>query len=77
MDNGFPFTTEPNSLSEIIPPPNVFRAVVGGITGQSNMKADMNTGSMSMHPWRKAGVRHTTNEIYIDIIESIDSTVET
>lgn len=27
MDNGFPFTTEPNILREIIPPPSLLGAV--------------------------------------------------
>jgi len=76
MDNGFPFTTEPNSLMEIIPPSNVFKKVVGGITGQSTMSGALPDGSLSNTPWRKTGVKYTTNEVYVDIIEEIDTTVE-
>ena len=31
------------------------------------------TGTVSNMPWRKAGVVHPNNEIYIDIIEEIDA----
>ena len=31
------------------------------------------TGTVSNMPWRKAGVNHPNNEIYIDIIEEIDA----
>lgn len=31
---------------------------------------------MSSIPWRKAGVKYAQNEIYFDIIEEIDATIE-
>jgi len=76
MDNGYPFTTEPNSLMEMIPPPNILNRVKGELTGSSSMKNVLPDGSLSNTPWRKAGVKYTTNEIYLDIIEEIDATVE-
>lgn len=33
------------------------------------------TGTVSNMPWRKAGVQHNHNEIYIDIVEEIDAIV--
>ena len=33
------------------------------------------TGTVSNMPWRKAGVQHPQNEIYIDIVEEIDAIV--
>ena len=76
MDNGFPFTTEPNALMEIIPPPSALRHVVKNITGQSNMSEKMAEGGLSNTPWRKLGVKYATNEIYFDVIEEIDCVVE-
>jgi len=34
------------------------------------------SGTISNMPWRRAGVKHHTNEIYIDIIEEIDAIVD-
>ena len=33
MDNGFPLTTEPNILKEMIPPPSMLNRVVNSVTG--------------------------------------------
>jgi len=76
LDNGFPFTTEPNALMEIIPTSNVLRKFVGGFTGSSSMSGYLPDGSLSNTPWRKMGVKYATNEIYFDIIEEIHTTVE-
>ncbi len=76
MDNGLPFTTEPNALMEMIPPTNILKKVVGGITGQSTVSSNLPDGSLSNTPWRKMGVRYATNEIYFDIIEEIDCTID-
>jgi len=76
MDNGLPFTTEPNALMEMIPPSNILKRVVGGFTGQSNVTGVLPDGSLSNTPWRKTGVKYATNEIYFDIIEEIDCTID-
>eukprot|EP01118_Nematostelium_gracile_P002303 TRINITY_DN12533_c0_g1_i1.p1 TRINITY_DN12533_c0_g1~~TRINITY_DN12533_c0_g1_i1.p1 ORF type:complete len:414 (+),score=79.98 TRINITY_DN12533_c0_g1_i1:196-1437(+) len=76
MDNGIPFTTEPNALMEMIPPPNIVRKFVGGITGQSGVSSNLPDGQLSNTPWRKTGVKYATNEIYFDIIEEIDATLD-
>jgi len=76
MDNGIPFTTEPNSLVEIIPTSNIVNKVVGSITGQSRMTGAVGDGSLSNTPWRKTGVRYPTNEIYFDIVEEIDCIID-
>jgi AP-3 complex subunit mu len=76
MDNGLPFSTEPNSLMEMIPPPNVLRSIRTTITGESSMSGLIPEGNLTNTPWRKTGVRHTNNEIYFDIIEDVDCVIE-
>lgn len=75
LDFGIPFTTEPNALVEIIPPTTAFKRFSSTFTGESSMAANVD-GVSSNTPWRKMGVRYATNEIYFDIIEEIDTTVE-
>eukprot|EP01111_Echinosteliopsis_oligospora_P019898 TRINITY_DN986_c0_g1_i1.p1 TRINITY_DN986_c0_g1~~TRINITY_DN986_c0_g1_i1.p1 ORF type:complete len:417 (-),score=103.61 TRINITY_DN986_c0_g1_i1:50-1300(-) len=77
MDNGLPFTTEPNILREMIKPPNIITNVLQGVTGASNMNEVLPDGTLSNIPWRKMGVKYTTNEIFFDIIEEIDCIVDT
>jgi AP-3 complex subunit mu len=76
MDNGFPFTTEPNSLMEMIPSGKGLKKWVGDMTGQGNMTGTLPDGSLTNTPWRKSGVKYATNEIYFDITEEIDATMD-
>jgi len=74
MDHGIPFTTEPNSLMEVIPQPNLMNKMKSS-TGQSTISSTMDQ-SNSVTPWRKTGVKYATNEIYLDVIEEINCTLE-
>jgi AP-3 complex subunit mu len=87
MDNGIPFTTEPNSLMEIVPSAKgILKLVkskysgikkwVDNMTGTGSMSGVLPDGSLTNTPWRKAGVKYATNEIYFDIIEEIDATID-
>lgn len=40
------------------------------------MSSSFPDGSMSNTPWRKAGVKYATNEIFFDIVEELSCTVE-
>jgi len=76
-DGGLPFNLEPNILQEMIAVPSVFSQaqslVMGPGTGISSILPD---GSLSQIPWRRSGVKKTTNEIYIDIVEELDGIIE-
>jgi AP-3 complex subunit mu len=43
------------------------------ISGGSQLSEALPTGTVSNMPWRKAGVSHANNEIYIDIVEEVDA----
>jgi AP-3 complex subunit mu len=72
MDNGFPFTTEPNILKSMIVPPTMFNRVANMVSTRSNVVEELPEGASSNIPWRKKGVKYTNNEIYFDIVEEID-----
>lgn len=74
-DHGFPFTTEPNALQEIIPPPGL-ATIMSQVTGKGAMRDKIGQGALSNTPWRRAGCKYTANEIYLDVIETIDCTLE-
>ncbi|EGG22271.1 hypothetical protein DFA_04389 [Cavenderia fasciculata] len=85
-DNGFPFTTEPNFLKEMIKPPGVLSNVFQGVTGQSNVTDLLPSttllliyiyyGSLGAIQWRKTGIKYASNEIFFDIIEEIDCIID-
>lgn len=76
-DAGYPFNLEPNILEEMVRIPSLLSEttdmIMGPAQGFSNL---LPNGQLTQIPWRKQGVTKTTNEIYIDILEEIDATVE-
>lgn len=75
VDHGWPLTTEPNALTDLIRPPTVMAKIQQAISGGSSsiLSDALPTGTVSNMPWRKAGVAHPNNEIYVDIVEEIDA----
>jgi len=61
---------------EMIPPSNKITKFMNQMTGQSSMTGILPDGSLSNTPWRKSGVRYASNEIYFDVIEEIDTTID-
>lgn len=77
MDNGYPLTTEPNALKAMIMPSTVLGKVQSAFSGKSTAVADdLAEGMIGSMPWRKAGVKYAQNEIYLDVIEEVDATLD-
>ncbi|KAL4798736.1 Mu homology domain-containing protein [Aspergillus venezuelensis] len=87
-DAGIVCNTELNSLQEVVEMPGWMGKLLGNvglpgsstpILGQSALKRQsMNSASSNLGPaipWRRPGVRHTSNEIYVDIVESLTVTM--
>ena len=79
VDNGWPLTTEPNSLKSMVRPPTLvgkLEKVVMGTQSNAVVAETLPDGTISNMPWRKAGVKYSHNEIYIDIVEEVDAIVD-
>jgi len=79
---GHPLTTSPNALRDIVLPPSLLNKLLN-VAG-ANINTAINSGSglgaaggpfSSPIPWRKAGLRYTSNEIYLDIVEELRAIV--
>ncbi|KAK2991764.1 hypothetical protein RJ640_015498 [Escallonia rubra] len=76
IDNGFPLTTEPNILREMIAPPNIVSKMLSVVTGNSsNMSNTLPVATASCVPWRTTDVKHANNEVYVDLVEEMDAIV--
>ncbi|KAG0750595.1 hypothetical protein G6F57_000571 [Rhizopus arrhizus] len=75
IDYGYPLTTEPNALKEIIMPPTIMNKMMTTVGAAAGVTPKVPQNMSSNVPWRKAGVKYTQNEIYFDIVEEIDATV--
>ncbi|KTW25872.1 hypothetical protein T552_03146 [Pneumocystis carinii B80] len=72
MDYGYPMTTEPNALKDIIPPPDTVNKILN-ITGLK--RSCIPSGTLSPIIWRKANVKHSKNDFFIDIIEELKAII--
>merc|ERR1712183_699735 len=78
-DNGFPMTTEACVLKDVVAAPTLLGNIIGTVTGeaQSNITSNgLPSATMSNVPWRRGGVNYATNEVFFDIIETLDQVVD-
>ncbi|OAY81756.1 AP-3 complex subunit mu [Ananas comosus] len=76
MDNGFPLTTEPNILREMIAPPDIVSKMLNVVTGKSsNVSNKLPEATASCVPWRKTGLKNASNEVYVNLVEELDALV--
>ena len=76
IDNGFPLTTEPNILREMIAQPNIFSKVLSVVTGNSsNVSETLPGATASCDPWRTSDPKYANNEVYVDLVEERDATI--
>ena len=82
MDSGgHPLTTSPNALRDIVLPPSLLNKLLS-VAG-ANINSTINSGSglgaagafSSPIPWRKAGLKYASNEIYFDLVEELQAIV--
>ncbi|CCM04021.1 uncharacterized protein FIBRA_06178 [Fibroporia radiculosa] len=73
---GHPLTTSQNALRDIVLPPSLLNKVLS-VAGVSGLAAPSTNPQpfASPIPWRKAGVRYNNNEIYFDVVETLDAIV--
>ncbi|KAH9991663.1 mu-adaptin 3 [Russula compacta] len=74
---GHPLTTSPNALRDIVLPPSLITKIlsVTGVSGVSGPTTNSLSAFSSPIPWRKTGVRYNNNEIYFDMVETLDAVV--
>ncbi|KAL5048905.1 hypothetical protein BDW71DRAFT_176765 [Aspergillus fruticulosus] len=87
-DAGIVCNTELNALQEVVEMPGWMGKLLGNvglsgsstpILGQPGLKRQSLTSANAVLgpaiPWRRPGVRHTSNELYVDIVESLTVTM--
>ncbi|WVO13977.1 hypothetical protein L204_101602 [Cryptococcus depauperatus] len=75
LDEGHPMTMEPSMLKEIVLPPTLVRKIFNA-AGVSGLQSTTTSPFTAPIPWRKPGIRHSSNEIYLDIVESLDAIID-
>ncbi|KAI9806759.1 MAG: hypothetical protein M1825_006216 [Sarcosagium campestre] len=88
-DAGSVSNTEPNALRDIVEVPGWMDKLLGGV-GLPSVPSASSSSTTALPfqkpapkaqttgpqlPWRRANVRHTSNELYVDIVESLFVTI--
>lgn len=76
IDHGYPFTTELNALKAMIAPPTTAGRIAALVSGKSSVSNVLPDGTSSSMPWRKVGVKYSHNEIYFDICETLNVSLD-
>jgi AP-3 complex subunit mu len=77
LDNGLPFNTEISLLKEVISPPSFADVIplwARKKTAVLPTWGSDNSGAQVL--WRKRGIKHTPNEIYLDVHEHVDAILD-
>ena len=67
--------TEPNVLKEMIKPPTLLNKAADSLGLRRKVKNKLPTGQTTFTPWRRAGVKYTSNECFVDLNERVDATI--
>ncbi|KAK6526353.1 hypothetical protein TWF694_004952 [Orbilia ellipsospora] len=72
-DDGLPFNTEPNGLRDVVLPPSIMKKLLANVTLPSGSLDPFRSApsTISTIPWRRANVKHTSNEMYLDLLETL------
>ncbi|KAI0881655.1 Mu homology domain-containing protein [Annulohypoxylon maeteangense] len=79
-DAGTISTTEPNALRDVVEVEGLLGKLLGSINLPSKSPSLPSTASLVAQsapalPWRRANVRHTSNELYADVVETLTVTL--
>jgi AP-3 complex subunit mu len=77
VDNGQLLTTEPNALHEVVLPPSLLTKLMTATGLQSRFEQASGQGMSIPHaPWRRAKIKYTSNEIFVDLVECVSGIVD-
>ncbi|KAK6339235.1 hypothetical protein TWF718_008657 [Orbilia javanica] len=76
-DDGLPFNTEPNGLRDVVLPPSIMKKLLANVTLPTGSLDPFRStpSTISTIPWRRANVKHTSNEMYLDLLETLYCTI--
>lgn len=66
IDNGYPITTELSLLTDLVKPPT--NPLIQVVKPRGTARSPV--------PWRKLGIKYSSNEIFFDVIEEINCIVD-
>lgn len=63
LDDGYPYLTETDFLKDLVPS--------SGLISKLTSSVSRNAPQLSTTPWRRSKARHTKNELFVDMVETL------
>ena len=77
LDSGIPVNTHPGGLKVLVPPPNMLNRATSMVYGhQGVLVSDQDPSKLLPLPWRSNNIKYASNEIYCDVVETVDATLD-
>ena len=78
LDSGIPVNTHPGGLHVLVPPPNLANRLHNAVLGTASgvLVSDQDPTKLLPLPWRASNIKYTSNEVYLDVIEHVDATLD-
>ena len=73
FDYSHTLTMEPDALKDLVLPPSLLNKLMNVAGMQSKYEQQ---GQLSNIPWRRAKVKYTNNEIFVDVVEDLKAVVD-
>lgn len=67
LDDGYPYITEPDPIRDLVPQGGLFSKLLSS----SGSRTASQQNKLPTVPWRRSNVRHTNNELFVDIVETL------
>ena len=68
----------PGGLHVLVPPPNLANRLHNAVLGTASgvLVSDQDPTKLLPLPWRASNIKYTSNEVYLDVIEHVDATLD-
>ncbi|KAJ8609073.1 hypothetical protein MRB53_039342 [Persea americana] len=73
FDHGHTLTLESDAMKDLVLPPSLLNKLMNVAGMQSKYEQQ---GQLSTVPWRRAKVKYTSNEIFVDVVEELKATID-
>lgn len=72
LDDGMPYITDFNKIRDLVSHTSLLSKIINEASKTTGLQLDAKQSFTTDIPWRRNDARHTNNEMYVDIIETVN-----
>ncbi|KAI5962770.1 hypothetical protein KGF57_001422 [Candida theae] len=71
LDDGMPYITDFNKLRDVVSHTSLLSKIINEAQKTTGLQAEAKQSFTTDIPWRRNDARHTSNEMYVDVVETV------